>query len=394
MQRLKILFFLPSQADTNDIHHELVTRLASELEPLADIDLYTSTHIPNTEKLTSYSLVHVFGCWSTSSVNLLGKAYDHHIPTVYTLLGGLQPWIVNKHKLSRRYALQRKVTQQASAIHLCSKLECDTFAQLAWNQRFTLIMNPVLTNQLSFADMASAMLKLYQKTLDTNAQLLLSQASCQAIGHLLQIGLDKDSLFDERHVKSLRDTLTQLSPNDWRRVMIYANDEHVTDIIKKGLQRIQFPEPNVVVDNIDRFCIARSYPDGDLPNERLCFRGLTTKGRLDDNIKATETNERLLCVQLLNLKHEMENHSAPLLHVANVYTTLRFYDMDEDRLKELVKTLGIEDFAARLMVVLQNVTRLSEGFMPFVPKDDKQRKKMQTKLTKFNTWPSIGNKRS
>ena len=61
MQRLKILFFLPSQADTNDIHHELVTRLASELEPLADIDLYTSTHIPNTEKLTSYSLVHVFG---------------------------------------------------------------------------------------------------------------------------------------------------------------------------------------------------------------------------------------------------------------------------------------------------------------------------------------------
>lgn len=255
-------------------------------------------------------------------------------------------------------------------------------------------MNPVLTNQLSFGDMASAMLKLYQKTLDTNAQLLLSQASCQAIGHLLQIGLDKDALFDERHVKSLRDTLTQLSPNDWRRVMIYANDEHVTDIIKKGLQRIQFPEPNVVVDNIDRFCIARSYPDGDLPNERLCFRGLTTKGRLDDNIKATETNERLLCVQLLNLKHEMENHSAPLLHVANVYTTLRFYDMDEDRLKELVKTLGIEDFAARLMVVLQNVTRLSEGFMPFVPKDDKQRKKMQTKLTKFNTWPSIGNKRS
>lgn len=140
------------------------------------------------------------------------------------------------------------------------------------------------------------------------------------------------------------------------------------------MQRIQFSEPNVVIDNIDRFYIARSYPDGDLPNERLCFRGMITKGRLDDNIKATETNERLLCVQLLNLKHEMENHSAPLLHVANVYTTLRFYDMDEDRLKELVKTLGIEDFAARLMVVLQNVMRLSEGFMPFVAKDDKQRK--------------------
>ena len=268
MQRLKILFFLPSQADTNDIHHELVTRLASELEPLADIDLYTSTHIPNTEKLTSYSLVHVFGCWSTSSIN------------------------------------------------------------------------------------------------------------------------------DEQHIKSLQDTLTQLSPTDWRRIMIYANDEHVTNIIKKGLQRIQFSEPNVVIDNIDRFYIARSYPDGDLPNERLCFRGMITKGRLDDNIKATETNERLLCVQLLNLRHEMENHSAPLLHVANVYTTLRFYDMDEDRLKELVKTLGIEDFAARLMVVLQNVMRLSEGFMPFVTKDDKQRKNMQRKLTKFNTWPSIGNKRS
>lgn len=386
MQRLKILLFMPDKVDAININHELASQLAHYLEAPAAIDFRTSIHGLEADALSTYDLVHILGCWDTTAVTLQQKAHRLHIPTVYSPLGGLQPWVIRKYRSSYRYAKQRIAIQHASAIHLCSKPEADTFSQLGWNRRWELIKNPVLTNRLSFKEMASVMLNFYQKILDSNARLLLSPSACQAIGHLLQLGIDKDVLFEQDHCKTMKENLAGLTETDWRRIFIYAADESITDFLSKGLERIQVTAPMTTVTDVDRFDNSRSYAEGDLPTEALCFKSTGLMDKLSERIRKEEKHEHELCMALLNLKHELEHHTAPLRHLANIYSFIRTKDMNEDRLKELTGDLGIEEWVACLMTVMHDVMRLSEGFMPFAAQDGRRAAKLKTAITKFNTW--------
>lgn len=386
MERLKILFFVSPKVDADPIHHELITRLAHGLEPLVEVELHASGHGVDGKQLARYDVLHVFGCWHAATTQLLQKAHKHHVPSVCTPLGGLQPWVMKAHAKAYTLAAQRQAVQQASAVHVCGKLEHDLFGKLGWNRRVALIKNPVLTSQLTFDDMASAMAELYRKVLDTNARLLLSEPSCRAIGDLLQLGVDKEVMFDEDHAKQMRENLDGLSDADWRRIWIYAADEHVTAPLSVGLDRLSYAAPQVDASTIDRFAPARLYDADDLREDGLCFKSSSLQSKLKANLKAEETNERRLCVALLNYRHEVEHHTAPLFHLANLYALMRFADTDEDRLREVAQELGIDDFGSRLMYALRQVMRLSEGFMPFSLADDKQSRKLCVEMTKFNTW--------
>lgn len=386
MDRLKVLIFVPPKVDAAAINHELSTRLAHGLERYADADLHASAHTIDAASLSKYDIVHIFGCWNTASIKLLYKAHKHHIPTVYSLLGGLQPWVAKKHRTTYKYKLQKYAIQKASAIHLCSKLEFGTFKQLDWNKHYVLIKNPVLTGQVSFEEMCGMMLKLYQKVMDSNARLLLSPTSAGVIGNLLQLGIDKEVLSDHKHCAAVKERLEQLSTLDWRRIMLYADEEYITEYIKKGLERMQFQVPELSIEETDRFPRNQNYNQGDLQADGLCFKSSMLKSKLSASVKETEINERMMCIELLNFKYELEHHKAPLRHLADIYTSMRFYNMDEDRLNELVKLLDIGDFSARLMTVLHDILRLSEGFMPFTPQKDQTAKAMARNITKFNTW--------
>lgn len=386
MKPLKILIFVSPRADAVAVNHELTTGLAHSLSQRAEVDLRTSLHGIGSEMLSNYDIIHIFGCWNTAVIQLQHTAYKLHIPTVYTLLGGLQPWNIKNRKPTCGYKRQKNAIQKASAIHLCSKLECDTFSSLGWNQRWMLVMNPVLTNQLTFAEMGDRMSLLYRKILDTQARLLLSPDSKQAVGDLLQLGTDRDVLIDQPRCASIKELLNKLTDTDWRRIMIYADDENIIEPIETAFERINFTPPEINTEAIDRFTIHQSYPAGMLQDDELCFKSTSLISKLESLLKDHEVNERKLCIELLNLKHETEHHTAPLLHLANIYATLRFCDMDEDRMNDIVNELGLADFASRLMTVMHDLLNLTEGFMPFRPKDDRATQQLKSNITKFNTW--------
>jgi hypothetical protein len=386
MERLRILFFVSPKVDAVAVNHKLTTGLAHGLADSIDVDLRTSLHGINAAQLSKYNIVHIFGCWNAASIRLQQHAYRLCIPTVYTLLGGLQPWNIKKHKSSHAYQAQKKTIRKASSVHLCSKLEYDTLNKLGWNKRRVLINNPVLTSRITFTEMSNMMATLYRKVLDSNARLLLSSDARQAIGDLFQIGIDHDVLFDHKHCASVKELLERLTDTDWRRIMIYADDEAITVPIKKGLERMQFVPPEIVIEDIDRFATGSTYNSGALQDNELCFKSASLNSKLATFIKEREVNERKLCIELLNLKHEIEHHTAPLYHLGNVYSTMRFCNMDEDRLNEIVKDLDIDDFASRLITVMHNILNLTEGFMPFQPKDDRLAKQLENDITKFNRW--------
>lgn len=384
MERLKVLLFISAEADAVDIHHELTTQLAHYMGEYADVRLMTAHDKEGTD-LTGCHLLHIFGSWSHSASHLMLKAHRLHVPTVYTPLGGLQPWVLRHHKPSRLFAYQRRMTALASAVHVCGKLEGDTFAKLGWNKRVALIKNPVLTSQLTFDDMTGQVLALYRKVLDSNARLLLSADSCVVIGQLLALSIDKDILRDRERCTALRQRLALLTEDDWRRVFIYSADEQIERNLLEGLSRIQFAAPHTVTADIVRFAPVERYNEGTLKDDDTYSRNILMRNKLDEAIASKEQHERRLIVQLLNLRHELEHHKAPLLHLADIYQTVRFTDMDEDRLKEIVCDLGIDDFAARLMAVMHEVMGLTEGFMPFAAKEGRATRRLVGDITKYNT---------
>ncbi len=384
MERLKVLLFISAEADAVDIHHELTTQLAHHLGKHAEVRLVTP-HDKEGSDLSGYHLLHVFGSWSHSASHLMLKAHRQHVPTVYTPLGGLQPWVLRHHKRSRLFAYQRSMTTQASCVHVCGKLEGDTFAKLGWNKRVALIKNPVLTSQLSFDVMTGQMLSLYRKVLDSNARLLLSDDSCAVIGHLLALSVDKDILRDHERCEALRQRLTLLTEDDWRRVFIYSADEQIEQNILEGLARIQFAAPRTITADVVRFAPDERYNVGTLKGDDTFSRNILMRNKLDEAIASKEQLERRLIIQLLNLRYELEHHKAPLLHLADIYQNVRFVDMDEDRLKEIVRQLGIDDFAGRLMEALREVMGLTEGFMPFTAKKGKATQRLVSDITKYNT---------
>ncbi len=386
MRRRKIVYHLTPEADASPIYHEMVTRLAQSIMPQADVVLTGAAgHTPE-EALAGCDLLHVFGCWNTAAAHLMARAYKEHVPTVLSPLGGLQPWVMKQHQTGWFVSSQRNTTAKALAIHVCGKLEQDTFVNLNWNSRLALIKNPVLTSKTSFEEMAAQMTHLYQKVTDTYARLLLSQAACSLIGQLVVAGVDDTLLHDRRRVEELRTALAGADDDEWRKVCIYASDEHITPLVARALERLQVDRDIVAADSLDRFARGYNYPDEPLESEKLLSRNPLTKSKLADIMDADEQRERRIIVALINLKHEMEHKRAPLAHLADVYRAVRFTDADEDRLNEVAREMGVLDFAERIMAVMHHTLGLTEGFMPFRENDDKAARLMTGNITKFNTY--------
>lgn len=386
MKRRKILYHVTPDTDASPIYHEMVSQLALGMQAQADVDLSAALDDHPRLSLADYDLVHVFGCWNKVAANLMARAYREHVPTVFSPLGGLQPWVMKQRKSSLALSSQREMTSRALAVHVCGKLEHDTFLSLKWNNRVALIKNPVLTSKVSFSEMASQMDALYQKVIDTFARLLLSDSSCRLIGELLVAGIDDTLLRDHKRVGVIRSGLSQLDEAEWRKIYLYASDECVLETLRQGLARLQMDAPDLPVDTIDRYPRHLHYTTDSLEGDKLLSRNPLTKSKLSDIIDTDEKKERRIIVRLLNLKYKMERNEAPLSHLADLYQSVRFVDADEDRLNEVARAMGVLEFAERLMAVLHHTFGLTEGFMPFRERADKASLAMVNHITKFNTY--------
>lgn len=386
MKPHRILFFVPNHINAIGIHQELIARLKDCLSSEVFVNMITSDAKKENIQLSDYDIIHFFGCWGNSAYKLAGKAYKHNIPYLLTPLGALQPWEMAQHRKSMRFNKQHQLTSKASAVHVCGKLEQETFTRLAWNKRQELIKNPVLTSQISFEETAQQLINLYQKILDSNARLLLNETAQQMIGALLQLGVNKNVLLKHEHIAKLQQTFETLTDNDWRQIFIYADEERITIPLTEGIRRLQKDVPEVNTDSINRFESDIEYPSGDLKADALLSKNLLLRNKVKDAFANRGSDERTLCLLILNLNHELSRHKAPLLHLVNLYEYIRFSNLDEDMVKNMVSDLGLNDFAGRLMSVMQNFLGLTEGFMPFNLVNDKNVKLLWTELTKFGTY--------
>lgn len=383
---MKVLFFVPSRIDAVDINHEFTTRLAHCLSGSVEVRVATSSEKNISEELTDYDILHVFGCWSNSGCLLAEKAYRKRIPYVITPLGLLQPWEMERHSKSLLFPRQHHITVKASAVNVCGKLEEKTFSKLAWNKRVTLIKNPVLTSQTTFDAVSEQFMALYRKVLDSNARVVLSKEACKVVGKLLQLGLDEQGFAYDNSTEDLKAQLDALSADDWRYIFIYSSDEEIEEPIKKALDFLQYDYPKTDVSVLDRYDADIVYKDEPLKEDVLLSRNILLRNKVKETFANRGMTEQQVCLGILNLHYELNHHIAPLRHLGNLYCDMRFKDMDEDMLRDMAKELDITDFAEVLVSVLSDFLGLTEGFMPFAPKEGRKSRTLLNALTKFGKY--------
>lgn len=352
----------PSQS-AQSLYKEYLEQLSEQLESIAHVERCDAAYHKVSATLTHFDVIHVLGSWCSSTNRILLHARHENLPTVYTLFGGMQPWIVKQHQHTYLSRMQYKAVKRASAIHVCGNLEKQTLDALGLNSHIELIKNPILTSQLTWQEASSQLGRLYRKVVDSNVRYMLNERTRKAIGKLLQLGVDQSVLSKVEHCTDLKNMLNILTEEEWRRMMIYASDEHIEDYLRLGLKRIQITPPLIQPEKIDRYATVRKYPNGDLKNDEPISRSILLKSKISENVDKNEINERKLCIQLLNLRYESEHHIDCLRHLANIYSTLRFCDMDEDRMAEIIKAMGLADFTLSTMHRLHDLMGLSEGYM-------------------------------
>lgn len=110
-------------------------------------------------------IVHVFGAWELDTAKFTTQLHKKTIPYVYSPLGGLLPWKVKRASMEEKqlvlYSAQKKMTMRASMVHVCGQLEKKAVEDSSWNKNIILIMNPVITNTVTYDMVAEEMLKTY-----------------------------------------------------------------------------------------------------------------------------------------------------------------------------------------------------------------------------------------
>ncbi len=391
---LKILLFVPHTVDAVYINHALVEGLAGSFsknfpEAVAVQTVAGGHHA--VEQLSDYDIIHFFGCWSREACQLSKRAYQHGIPYILTPLGGLQPWETERHQRSALLQRQRHLVQHAAVVHVCGKLEHETFTALGWNKRVAVVKNPVLTSQITFASAAAQLVALYRKVIDSNTQLCLHAQTQEFLGTLLQTGVDPHASslntdLRKGRAANIAQHITAFKAEDWRRILLYADQEHVSAQLMQAFDAFQVPYPSLKTQEIDRFEGKAKYAEGPLLTNALLSKNLLLKNKLKDVFANNGQAEQQLCLALLNLHYELQRHTMPLSHLMDLYQLVRFSDVDEDALRDMIRRLGIEDFAARLTSILSSFLSLPEGFWIFEPRDGAKTKRLYTAMTKFGQY--------
>lgn len=388
---LKVLLFVPHHIDAVAINHDLVSRLATSYPEGVDVQYYVSGEHHQTLQLEEFDLIHFFGCWSHAACIMATRAYSHGLPYIVTPLGGLQPWETSKRKHTILLRRQRQLIEKAAAVHVCGKLEHDNFVSIGWNKRIATVKNPVLTSQISFEESANQIARLYRKVIDSNCQLCLKLEIQDIIGFLLQIGTDPHALvlnraFQEESIQQFINKFAQLSAEDWRRLLIYSDQEHITDHVLQAFDALEIPHPILDISNIDRFKPLSRYTEGKLVTDSLLSKNILLKNKVKEVFENNGKAECQMCLALLNIHYELNHHSLPLSHFVDLYCLTRFSDVDEDLVRDMATRLNIEDFAARLTSAMSTFLGLLDGFWIFKPNDGNKTKRIIKEMTKFGLY--------
>jgi hypothetical protein len=294
-------------------------------------------------------IVHVHGCWQYHIVRQAIAAHRQGARIVFTPHGGLEPWIINERRLSEKLAKtllwQRRMVDYSYVVIVHGNMEAEAMRDLGWNPRIEVIRNAVVTNSITPEAMLQHTQEVYRKVMDSNTLELMAPETRLLMKLLLKAGITGDKRW-------VTEQPPVVDEQEWRRMLIYANHEHVRTIVDTGTRILGIHHPYIETENI--------------------------KSYLPTNYALPKVEAR----NVVGIVGEMHRGPLTLRHFVELDRALRRDDVDDERLKDAFEENRQLKYFRRLLQVLTEVTGLDEGFLPSIPVNDRQTQAIRNQLTK------------
>lgn len=382
---MKILHYIDRTDDNLSATSHFVTMLTEKMSQAVENKVISKTtsisELLKILKQYTPDVVTIHACWSMKAalVNWICRKKGFAVVTAphHGLMANQLNTQFWKQKLPRILLYQWTAIRKSYAVIATTTNELNELRELGWRKRIILVRNPYAVDTLHSTEEESAecMRMLYQKIVDTNAYLHLTDFEEQAFCLMLYTSTISDSGMTIKDSPELQATLTdehrqqfsRLSQMEWQHILLASKDRGVEREIKEGARLLSLTSP------IDDVVVPARFP----AKHKRFIRVNMKARKLLSGISETSVEYRLsMC--LSNLSRCLQNHQCESdsyriwKEISMLYAMLRFADYDEEKLSALFGKMKLTGFARRMMHILQETMYLTRGFMPVAPLNDKK----------------------
>lgn len=377
---MKILHYI-HKIKADDLLGDYIQHLMKGLEGLADV--YVATRDSNIqEELDEHNpdIIHIHSCWDRYAYQLMRTAIKQGYAVVLSPHNEIGTYAMkHEQKLDKDIKLasyQRWMIKNCEALLATSNDECNDLLALGWQKHIDVVKPSILDGTISDEEMAQQMLDFYGKVIDTRYRLMMSDSEKEAVRSILHVGMAHDEtmqLLDSDRILTLRG----LKPVEWRRILLYGDDEDLRPIIDQAAMRMQLTIPSIDTSSISRYASDKPKAMGALPYDRL-IGGYKLLGRkLKEETGDDSAELQHLTIMFLNARTLIRKRQMSMRHLAELYDHVKYDDYDETRFVEITKEMKIRPFVRRMLQIMADEAYLEEGFMPDKPIDDGKTKKLK-----------------
>lgn len=370
---MRILHYINSLKAGN-LLSDYILQLTSEQKEYAEVKTLTSTDdFQKVAEKENHDIIHIHACWDYLAAKRAQWAVKKGYAVVLSTHWGLNEPIRSNEQRIRKFIkqmmYQQKTVHQVDAMLVTNEKERQMALTLGWQKRIDVIPNSLLNSSISASEMAEQTILYYNKVLDTRYQVAMSSMENDAVYSLLHVGLARETTHNLLPSDQLLN-LRSLNPAQWRRILLYSDDENIREIIDNAISRLQLNAPNIETSTIQRFALVLPKERNPLNQQKIVGTKPLTRQRLNDNINSDETIVRTIAIMLANAHQLDRKQTLSMRHLADLYTMIKYNDYDEDRLAEVLRHMRLYRFSRRIIQLLVDKLHLEEGFRPFSPLAD------------------------
>lgn len=322
-----------------------------------------------------------------------------HLPVVVSTYKSFMDW-------NLRYNCTRKISffmngmcgmlDRATAIHVVSEQEKSQMSSLSVFQA------PKIGEHLSdkivcvpyartfdadteTTTVAARMYSLYRKVIDSKPFWMMTQDDRRIEANMLQLGsaiadTEKYGYVISDDFRTVVDEAYNLSPERLRRIILHCYDQGVSHLFSLAMHMCHPDYRDLAVADVQRFVNPQKIEF--LETTRAWIRVSRTKQMFE--CYPQNITERKICVMLLNIRHLINERRLSLKNLYDFYNVLWFEDYDDFILENMLDEIGMLKFSARIFYVMHIKMNLSEGYVPFEMKNDRDTRRILNKLFKSN----------
>ena len=370
---MRILHYINSLKAGN-LLSDYILQLTSEQKEYAEVKTLTSTDdFQKVAEKENPDIIHIHAWWDYLAAKRAQWAVKKGYAVVLSTHWGLNEPIRSNEQRIRKFIkqmmYQQKTVHQVDAMLVTNEKERQMALTLGWQKRIDVIPNSLLNSSISASEMAEQTILYYNKVLDTRYQVAMSSMENDAVYSLLHVGLARETTHNLLPSDQLLN-LRSLNPAQWRRILLYSDDENIREIIDNAISRLQLNAPNIETSTIQRFALVLPKERNPLNQQKIVGTKPLTRQRLNDNVNSDETIVRTIAIMLANAHQLDRKQTLSMRHLADLYTMIKYNDYDEDRLAEVLRHMRLYRFSRRIIQLLVDKLHLEEGFRPFSPLAD------------------------